>query len=240
MCWIFARSTSFGPQLRLPSSLLEDYFIDPYMIAQDARCVAVPYRVNNPKRARTSMEARPVKSAPKRSPVNAVLLCLKNRAPLPPKGTPSQQKATWLGPPSDPPPEFAEAESQSWHISAGVNPPWQWCARERVLIQSIENYVLEPRDPLAQIRDEVTTANQPTLPAFAQKKTKRGRLILLTNQRRRSDDPRCVRDSQEDTPGRVNGTKSRWCRIVDSGQGARPTVRIQLVHQFRIPCQRGR
>ena len=35
--WIFARPTRvFGRQLRLPSSLLEDDFIDPYTIVQDA------------------------------------------------------------------------------------------------------------------------------------------------------------------------------------------------------------
>ena len=29
-----------------------------------------------------------------------------------------QQQATWLGPPSELPPEFAEADSQRWHIGA--------------------------------------------------------------------------------------------------------------------------
>ena len=102
-----------------------------------------------------SVEATPVTSAPKRTPVEGVLECLRNRAPngpstllslpslLPffPKGTPLQHTATWPGPPSDPPPEFTEAEPQRWHIGADANPPWQWCARERVLIKSMEDYL---------------------------------------------------------------------------------------------------
>ena len=83
----------------------------------------------------------PVKSAPKRTTVKAVPECLRNRAPPPPKGTPLQQTATCHVPPSDPPPESAEAQLQRWHIDADVNLPGYWCARERVPIQSLEDYV---------------------------------------------------------------------------------------------------
>ena len=48
-------------------------------------------------------------------------------------------KRTWLGPP----PELVEEEPlpQQWQIGADVNPPWQWNARERVLIVSMECYL---------------------------------------------------------------------------------------------------
>ena len=69
------------------------------------------------------MEATSVKSASNRTPVEAVQECLRTGAPQPPKGTPLEQKAVGLGPPSDPPPDFSEAEPQRWHIGADVNPP---------------------------------------------------------------------------------------------------------------------
>ena len=36
--------------------------------------------------------------------------CVRNRASLPPEGTPLQQTATWPGPPKDPPVEVGEME----------------------------------------------------------------------------------------------------------------------------------
>ena len=53
----------------------------------------------------TDCQWKAFQSAPKRTPVKAVLGCLSDRAPPPPKGTHLQQKVTWLGPPSDPVPE---------------------------------------------------------------------------------------------------------------------------------------
>ena len=105
------------------------------------RGASVAWEQEQYKRANTNMEATPFQSVPKSTPVKAVPECLKNRAPPPPKGTPSQQEATWLGPPHDPPPGLAEGEPQRWRVGADVNPPWQWNARDRVLIQSMEDYL---------------------------------------------------------------------------------------------------
>ena len=50
-----------------------------------------------------------------------------------------QQRSTWPGPPSAPPPELLEEEPQRWQIGVDVDLPWHWNARERVLIESMEN-----------------------------------------------------------------------------------------------------
>ena len=69
-------------------------------------------------KARLSMEATP-------SQVGAQERCLSasgNRDPPPPKGTLLQNRATWPGPPTDPPPEFEVAEPPRWHVGADVKP----------------------------------------------------------------------------------------------------------------------
>ena len=48
-----------------------------------------------------------------------------------------KKTAMWLGPSSDPRPEFAEAEPQRWHVGADVNTPWQWNVREHVPVKSM-------------------------------------------------------------------------------------------------------
>ena len=73
--------------------------------------------------------------------MKAVFECFRNKAPPPPKGTPLQQTATWLGPPSNPP------------LGADANPPWQWCARERALIQAVEDYLERIEHPNAAISE---------------------------------------------------------------------------------------
>ena len=78
-------------------------------------------------KARMSVEATPVKSAPRRTPLEAVPGCLRNKAPPGPTGTPLQP----------------EAEPLRWHVGADAISPWQGCARERALIQAMEDDLIK-------------------------------------------------------------------------------------------------
>ena len=72
------------------------------------RDASVSLECEQRKKTKAGMEAAPFQSVPKRTPVNAVPECLRDRAPPPPKGTLLQQRATWPLPPSDPMPDVGE------------------------------------------------------------------------------------------------------------------------------------
>ena len=76
-------------------------------------------------RTKASMEAAPSQSVPKRTQVKAVPECLRKRAPPPPKrNVILQQRATKLGPPSDPAPEVERNTMERPHFPQckGIGP----------------------------------------------------------------------------------------------------------------------
>ena len=96
------------------------------------------------RRARMGTEAAPVKSTPKRTPVKAVPECLRNKAPPPPQGgaTATNSDVAWPAVGSATGTRLKNnAKPQHWHIGAGVQPPWQWNGRERVLTEPMEDYL---------------------------------------------------------------------------------------------------
>ena len=112
------------------------------------------------KKPKASMEAAPFQSVPKRTAVEAV------PAPLPPKGTRLQQQATWLGKPSDPPPEVEERSESHLPQYKGSRTAssmliLSWNPRELVIIRGTEDYLEVSEEILVEVKELETLFVRP-------------------------------------------------------------------------------
>ena len=86
-------------------------------------------------------------------------LSVRNKAPPPaPEGTPTQERQTWRGPPSAPPPEV-EDTPRSDHTFHSVRESddeldanHSWNPTERVIIRGVEDYFGRSEDILVELR----------------------------------------------------------------------------------------